>query len=141
MPWIKTLHLASLICWCAALLYVLIAATQARGSGGDGGGGGGGGGGDAPARWLYTRVATPAALLAIASGTALFVLGHGLALWLAAKLAVVSVLVMCHVLAARLILQGEQRDAGLPPRAGPALAFGALASMGATLWLVLDKPW
>lgn len=135
MPWIKTLHLASLICWCAALLYVLIAATPQRlitTTDGDG---------DGPVRWLYTLVATPAALLAIASGTALFVMGHGLALWLAAKLAVVSVLVMCHVLAGRLVLQGEQGDAGLPPRAGPVLAFGALASMGATLWLVLDKPW
>src|SRR5690606_40905463 len=68
MPLLNLLHFAALLCWCGALLYLpaLIAAGTRRG--------------DSLfyrdhahlTRMAFTLIATPAALLAIGSGTALF---------------------------------------------------------------------
>src|SRR5690606_40114597 len=92
MPLLKLLHLAALLCWCGALLYLpaLIAAGTRRS--------------DALfyrdhahlRRMVFTLVSTPAALLAIGSGTALFLRDAIFECWLIVKLTTVAGMVLCH---------------------------------------------
>jgi uncharacterized membrane protein len=136
MPLLKLFHFVALICWCGALLYLpaLIAAgTRSN---------------DALfyrdhahlTRMVFTLVATPAALLAIGSGTLLFVRDGVFAPWLILKLSAVAGMVLCHALCGVLVLRVER----FPERAigRECLVLGALitALIAAALWLVLAKP-
>lgn len=136
MPLLKLFHFVALICWCGALLYLpaLIAAgTRIN---------------DALfyrdhahlTRMVFTLVATPAALLAIGSGTVLFVRDGVFAPWLILKLSAVAGMVLCHALCGVLVLRIERS----PERAigRECLAIGVLitALIAAALWLVLAKP-
>lgn len=146
MLWIKTLHLAALVCWCGALLCVVAGLVR---------------GGRLPAaalsvadpdgsladalRPLFLLIATPAALLAIVAGTALFPWVGPDEGWLAAKLMAVVVLSACHLLAGWALLKQEahvQQDDALPLPSTPVvmLAGLTLVAMLGTLWLVLAKP-
>ncbi len=131
-------HIGALLFWAATLLYLptLIAGYHA---------------GqlelDAPAdqtdslsRRLFTLVATPAALLAIISGTLVFVLNRTTAFWLIAKLTLVAALVLCHALTGLLMLRTEAGRVACPRRWGAALLTVELLLMTAILWLVLAKP-
>ncbi|MCH4563801.1 CopD family protein [Halomonas sp. EGI 63088] len=138
MPWIKFLHIVALVSWCGALLYLpallMVSARSASGP---------------PPfasssppmpRFVYNGLATPAALLAIVSGTLLFLV-HGLAgSWLVLKLLAVTGMVMAHGACGWLVLRLEQGQ----PRgvAGGAVAAGVLAAtaMLAVVTLVLAKP-
>lgn len=92
------------------------------------------------ARFLYTAVLSPAAIAAIASGTALIFLREVYVPWFGAKLVLVAGLAMIHVFTARGIVDMFQADADPPRRIG-IMAFGttALLATGA-LVLVLGKP-
>ena len=137
MPWLKLLHIAAVIVWCGSLLYLPLAIAAAAAP-------------EPPAalgpprrlllRTLFTWVATPAALLAIASGTAIFLYQGPLAVWLVAKLATVSLLVLGHGACGMLILRIERgHDAAVR---GPCVAIGAssLLWLAGIAWLVLHKP-
>jgi uncharacterized membrane protein len=136
MPLLKLLHFIALIGWCGALLYLpaLIAAgtrssevlfyrdhTHLT-------------------RMVFTLVATPAALLAIGSGTLLFMRESVFDPWLILKLSAVAGMVLCHALCGVLILRIER----IPEQAigRHCLGIGALivTLIAATLWLVLAKP-
>jgi protoporphyrinogen IX oxidase len=136
MPLLKLFHFVALICWCGALLYLpaLIAAgTRSN---------------DALfyrdhahlTRMVFTLVATPAALLAIGSGTLLFVRDGVFAPWLILKLSAVAGMVLCHALCGVLVLRVER----FPERAigRECLVIGVLitALIATALWLVLAKP-
>jgi uncharacterized membrane protein len=137
--WLKLLHVSAVIVWSGALLYLLLALAHV----------------DAEPRWaeryllrgLFTHVATPFALLAIVSGSALFLLQGPLALWLLAKLLLVSLLVLVHGTAGMLVLRGERRigaahaDASLAVRiaTGGAL-WSAVLLLGGIATLVLHQP-
>jgi protoporphyrinogen IX oxidase len=136
---VKSLHIAALAVWCAGLiaLPVILQAyarrpevqTQA---------------GFAEFRLLshraYTRLVTPAAVIAIAAGTALIFMESLRAPWLVAKLGVVAGMVLIHAWLGHLIGRaGEGAGRFRLPSPLPALA-GAILLMGATLWLVLAKP-
>ena len=136
MPLLKLFHFAALICWCGALLYLpALIAAGTRSS-------------DALfyrdhahlTRMVFTLVATPAALLAIGSGTVLFVRDGVFAPWLILKLSAVAGMVLCHALCGVLVLRIERS----PERAigRECLAIGVLitALIAAALWLVLAKP-
>lgn len=136
MPFLKLLHFAALLCWCGALLYLpaLIAAGTRRG--------------EALfyrdhahlTRMVFTHIATPAALLAIGSGTALLLRDSIYAPWLILKLTSVAGMVLCHALCGVLVLRIE----GHPSRSASrvcALIGGLIAVLiSLTLWLVLAKP-
>lgn len=135
MPWLKVLHILALVIWCATLLYlpVLIAASGARA-------------GDTAhaehplARKLFTTLATPVALLAIISGTTLFLWHATLAPWLLLKLAAVSAMVLCHALCGVLIVRVETKpeaSVGLPCA---LVGLTTLALILVILGLVLGKP-
>lgn len=153
MPWLKLFHVSAVILWAGALLYLplAIAASSSRRKS------------TTPAalkhvehadvsiesdaperrtlRGLFVGVATPFALLAIGSGTALFLLYGPMANWLVVKLGFVSLLVLGHAACGMLVLRVERREA----RSGTALAGYAVAAvsltwMAAIAWLALQKP-
>ena len=137
MLWLLTLHIIALVFWAAALLYMpaLIAARGAHHLPVQ-----------APAnpfnsieRFVFTRVATPAALVAIMAGTLVFVVDRTLDPWLIIKLSLVAVLVVCHVALGWLVLRVERGGTPLVP-ACIALALFSLVLFGLILWLVLAKP-
>lgn len=137
MPWIKLLHIGAVIVWCGALPYLALATATGLRTGA---------GSLAPARtslllrWVYVGVATPAALLAIASGTVIFSLHGPLTAWLVAKLALVALLVLLHAGCGWLLLRREQGRGSGPAVLGPALAGLASLLLVAVAWLVLGKP-
>lgn len=132
MPWLKTLHLAALVCWCGALLCV-VAALGRMGARPDPREAA------APQRTLFLLIATPAALVAIATGTGLFAWVSGTPAWLAVKLLAVTVLAVCHLLAGW-ALHREEHGAPLPSSPRLGLSAATASAMLGTLWLVLAKP-
>lgn len=136
MHLLKLVHFAALLVWCGTLLYLpaLIAAgTQAN----------------QPVfyrdhthvmRMVFTLVSSPAALLAIASGTALFLGAADLAPWLILKLSAVALLVIGHALCGVLILKIEVQPESRIRFWCSALGGSMAILVGAVLWLVLAKP-
>lgn len=137
MPLLKLLHLMALICWCGTLLYLpaLIAAGTRRS--------------DTLfyrdhahlTRMVFTLVATPAALLAIGSGTALFLRDQILDAWLILKLTSVAGMVLCHALCGILVLRIERSPERAVSRECTLIAAAIVTLISATLWLVLAKPY
>ena len=137
MLWFLTLHIIALVFWAAGLLYMpaLIAARGAH---------------HLPVqepanpansieRFVFTRIATPAALAAIMAGTLVFVVDRTIDSWLIIKLSLVSALVVCHVAVGWLVLRVERGGTPLVP-ACIALALASLLLFGLILWLVLATP-
>ncbi|WFS16468.1 CopD family protein [Pseudomonas sp. 905_Psudmo1] len=134
MPLLKLLHFMALICWCGVLLY-LPAMIGTRSS-------------DELfyrdhahlTRTVFNLIATPAALLAIGSGTALFLRESIFDPWLIVKLTTVAGMVLCHALCGVLILRIERAAEPALRRDCLLIALLLSALIGATLWLVLAKP-
>ncbi len=105
MPLLKMLHFTALIAWCGTLLYLpaLIAASCRSPQRAERPG--------HPQlnRTVFNLIATPAAIVAIGSGTALFLRDGTFGIWLVAKLTAVAVMVICHALCGLLILQCERQ--------------------------------
>lgn len=136
MPLLKLLHFMALICWCGALLYLpAMIAAGTRSS-------------DEMfyrdhahlTRTVFNLIATPAALLAIGSGTALFLRESIFEPWLIVKLTTVAGMVLCHALCGVLILRIERAAEPVLRRDCLLIALLLSALIGATLWLVLAKP-
>ncbi|WP_028241780.1 CopD family protein [Stutzerimonas azotifigens] len=136
MPLLKLLHFASLLCWCGTLLYLpaLIAAGTRRS--------------DRLfyrdhahlTRMVFTLIGTPAALLAIGSGTALFLRDGTLGGWLIMKLTAVTGMALCHALCGVLVLHIERDPERSVTRQCMALGVAIPVLIAVTLWLVLAKP-
>ncbi|SET85801.1 CopD family protein [Marinobacter segnicrescens] len=95
---------------------------------------------DSLSRLLFTRLATPAALVAIFAGTVVFTIDINFEPWLIAKLTVVCLLVVLHTLTGVLIVRAETRpDAPVTLWSGLLMA-GIAAVVLVILWLVLAKP-
>jgi protoporphyrinogen IX oxidase len=136
--WFLVLHISALLFWCAALLYLpaLIVGTARKQT-------------DivespyqqdSVARFVFTHVATPAALLAIIFGTVVFVWETIVDAWLIAKLTLVAGLVLAHALSGILVLRLE-RNTGEPLRGWCwLLAVVLCVLMVAIVWIVLAKP-
>ncbi len=138
MLWILVLHISALLIWGACLLYLpaLIASVAHADSAIE----------EAPdpfdsiARFIFTRVATPAALIAIIAGTLVFVIDHTVTLWLMAKLTVVVGLVFVHTALGLLVLRLEARNGKPLGRWCLMLGLAGALLIGLILWLVLAKP-
>lgn len=136
---VKAAHIAALVFWCAGLILLPIVLhlygrtaeirTQV---------------GYSTLRLLshysYTRVVTPAAVIAVSAGTVLIFLLELVDAWLLVKLVAVSGMVLVHVWLGHLVSQtgdlgGRYR---MPP---PLIALlAAVPLMFVVLWLVLAKP-
>lgn len=136
MPLLKLLHFMALICWCGVLLYLPAMIAAGRRSS------------DELfyrdhahlTRTVFNLIATPAALLAIGSGTALFLRESIFDPWLIVKLTTVAGMVLCHALCGVLILRIERAAEPALRRDCLLIALLLSALIGATLWLVLAKP-
>ncbi|OOG21015.1 hypothetical protein B1C78_16775 [Thioalkalivibrio denitrificans] len=138
MLWLLALHIIALLFWTAGLLYLplLLAATGTRqvelvkvprrh---------------DSVARFVFTHIATPAALLAILSGTAVFLVDRSMEYWLILKLTAVTLLVACHVAAGLLVLHAEDETKQPLTNTYRLLAGVLCLLMIAIVWIVLAKP-
>ena len=138
MLWVLGLHIVALLLWSGMLLYLpaLVAETEAQRTEIIG----------PPARhasvarFVCTHAATPAALVAIISGTAIFLLNATAEPWMLLKLTLVAGLVLCHVVIGFLILRAESHDVPTvrPWCWGVSLVMSVL--MAAIVWVVLAKP-
>lgn len=138
MPWIKFLHIVALVSWCGTLLYLPALLVQSARAASD-----------TPSfasssppmpRFVYNSLAAPAALLAIASGTLLFLVQGLAGGWLVLKLLVVAGMVLAHCACGWLALRLEQgNNRGV---SGAAMGVGLLAAacMLSVVGLVLVKP-
>lgn len=136
---LKAVHIAGLSLWCAGLIALPLVLqiygrreevrTQA---------------GFSEFRLLvhavYTRVVTPAAIIAISAGTVLIFAARITDTWLVVKLVAVVGMVLVHAWLGHLSVEAsEGRGSYEMPPAVMALPAGLLC-MGAVLYLVLAKP-
>ena len=136
---LKALHIAALAVWCAGLVALPVLMhvygrpermrTQA---------------GFAEFRLLahrsYTRVVTPAAVVAIAAGSVLIVVLRLADPWMLAKLVAVAGMVLVHAWLGQLVaLTGQRGGYWAMPSPLIGLVLG-VPLMGVVLWLVLAKP-
>lgn len=138
MLWFLVLHMIALLFWCASLIYLpaLIAGIHRQqteisepydsyGS---------------VARFVFTVIATPSALLAIASGTLVFLLNRTVEVWLIAKLTLVVGLVVSHTLVGLLLLHTQDRNHKSVRHWCWWLEALICTLITAILWVVLAKP-
>ena len=136
MLWLLLLHISAVICWCGSLLYLpaLIAGTASQQTAID------------QERHLgltlvvYRLFSTPSALIAIISGTGLFLTGGITDHWLILKLTLAVALVACHALSGWIMLRAIKA-----PGSRVTISCGLLGAAIATLipvivWIVLTKP-
>ena len=138
MLWFLVLHIIALLFWCAALLYLpaLIASNtrekldirELRYEH------------NAVARFVFVRIATPSALIAIIAGTIVFLVNRTVEVWLIAKLTLVTALVICHMFTGLLILRAERQSEGRVHFWCCLLGGILCVLMALTVWLVLAKP-
>jgi protoporphyrinogen IX oxidase len=136
---VKAVHIAALVVWCAGLIALPVilhlygrgarVATQS---------------GFAEFRTLshrsYIAIVTPAAVMAIAAGTALIFMAQINDPWLMAKLIAVAWMVLIHAWMGHLISQtGKGGGSYIMPTPLIGLA-AAVILIAVVLWLVLAKP-
>ncbi|WP_414471324.1 CopD family protein [Microvirga sp. M2] len=136
IAWLKAIHIASLVAWCAGLLVLPgLYAQKARV-------------GDEDAlhhlqrftRFVYTAITSPAAFVAVGTGTALIFAREVFTAWMALKLAAVGTLVLLHVHAGYIIVRVFRPGRRFAAWRGHATALATFAVISAILWLVLSKP-
>ena len=133
---VKLFHIAALIIWCAGLVGLPLVLAKHKLH-------------DEQADYSHLRilthrayigVVTPAAVIAIAMGTALIFLREVFEPWMFAKLVMVGVLVFLHAWIGHVTLNvGERQGTYDPPPVWPLLVI-AIAAMLVILTLVLGKP-
>ncbi len=138
MLWLLTLHVVALLIWSAAVLYVpiLLAGVEDRASAfartprrh------------DSVVRFVYTQIASPAALVSVVAGTAVFWVNATLEFWLIAKLTLVTLLVALHAAMGLLVLRFEREQMAGLRYFSRLLAVLIALVLAAILWLVLAKP-
>lgn len=144
MLWVLSLHIMTLSVWTAAALYVpIILANRARqhrtlpadksfidtprGI-------------DSIARFVFTHVATPAAILSITAGTAVFLINQSYHFWLLAKLTLVTFLCIGQALLGLLIIRAEREHFKYMTAACWGLITLFCVLMIGIVWIVLGKP-
>lgn len=133
---VKFLHIAALLCWCAALIALPLVLNHYRGV-------------RIQSQFTefrlithfgYIAFASPAAVITIGAGTALIFLADLTDVWLMIKLIFVAGLTLSHAWIGHMILRtGETEGRYQMPNPLIALAF-ALSQMAVIFLLVLAKP-
>jgi uncharacterized integral membrane protein (TIGR00701 family) len=135
-PWLKALHFVSLFIWSACLfslpaifaahrsIATVEEAIQLR----------------AATRFAYIAIASPAAITAIASGTALIYPTSAYGGWLPLKLTLVAFMSAFHVALGRITLMLHDNPKAWPTRFHALLALAPAPLVLGVLYLVLAKP-
>lgn len=136
MHWLKALHIATLLVWCAGLFYLpaLVAAhPRTR---------------DLTAfhrlrimiRFSYVAVTSPAAVLAVGSGIALIFLSGSLGNWLVVKLTAISLMTLYHLYCGWMIARLHEKRVVRRPGFHLAGMIVPATLIPAIFWLALQKP-
>ncbi len=136
MIWLKFLHVTAIAVWSAGLiclpgLYVQRTRLPA---------------GDALhrlqniVRFLYVRIVSPAAFVAVGSGLALIFLRETFEPWFSLKLLFVGVLVVVHVLTGLVIIRLFEDGETYPPWRFVTTTVASCLAVCAVLFVVLAKP-
>jgi uncharacterized membrane protein len=134
--WLKALHISTLVIWCSGILMLptLFAYRPAVESKAD--------------LWrlqrfirfTYTVLISPAAFVAVISGTVLIFMREVFTTWFAAKLAAVGLLTILHLRFGYIILHLFEDDARYQRWRMWLSIAGAVVAISTILWLVLAKP-
>jgi protoporphyrinogen IX oxidase len=135
LAWVKGIHITTLVIWCAGLLCLPgLFATHCEPR-------------DlrpfhrlrAMSRFSYIVIVSPAAIIAILSGSILVWLADVRGGWLPVKLSVVAMMAAYHTLCGHILSQLREPEGF---RQGPLLAMVAVPVLliPMALWLVLAKP-
>lgn len=136
MAWLKGAHIATLAVWCACLFYLPALLNEVRRAQGE----------DAlrrariMARATFVMVASPAAVLAIITGTILVVAAGAGGLWLAVKLTLVALMVVFHLQCGKLITSLDHLSQLRSSARLLSLLIYPTLLIPAVLWMVLGKP-
>ncbi len=91
-------------------------------------------------RFLYVVLVSPAALVAIASGTALIFMQGAYDEWFSAKMAAVGLMVILHVFTGLRLVASFSRGLMFSIIPATMLTISLLSVIAAILWIVLAKP-
>lgn len=136
MIWIKLIHLAAIAVWSAGIIGLPgLCARRTRSMAGS----------DlhrlqALVRHLYTFVVSPAAFVAVASGTALVFLREAWVPWFSVKLVLVGLMVVIHILTGLVIIRLFEKGRFYSPLRFVAVTTGSVAVVSVILLVVLAKP-
>lgn len=137
MLWFLLVHIAAMLFWCASILYIpavivlhhrkdkALTAPGERGS---------------IARFIFTNIASPAALLAITAGTVVFFINYTVEPWLIVKLSLVTALVIVHTLMGLFLLKIDENPDQPVLLKCWLLALVLLVLMATIITTVLAKP-
>lgn len=136
MLWLLLLHIVAVLSWCASLLYLpaLIASWASQQSA------------TSQQRLMdvvvliYRLFMTPAALIAIVTGTTIFLLEEIAESWLILKLTLVFFLVLCHAFSGWIILHDQRASSQKLVLSCILLGAGIVILILAILWVMLTKP-
>ncbi|WP_279483465.1 CopD family protein [Aureimonas sp. SK2] len=136
LVWTKSLHIAALVVWSAGLLVLPVLMTQREALGH---------GRDLDrlhsfTRFAYIVVISPAAFVAVGSGTALILLREVFTPWFAVKLLLVGVLVAVHVRLGLLVLAVFKEEGHFRLWRVLLATVVISALLSGILWVVLAKP-
>jgi uncharacterized membrane protein len=92
------------------------------------------------ARFVYVDMTSPAAFVAIASGTALIFLQATFEEWFSLKMVLVGAMVMLHVVGGLVLLHLFSPGGGFGRLSSVVLTSAYLVVITAILWVVLAKP-
>jgi protoporphyrinogen IX oxidase len=91
-------------------------------------------------RLVYVELTSPAAFIAIASGTALIFLQATFVEWFSAKMVLVGIMAMLHVVAGLVMHQLFSPDGRFSRLSETALTVAYVVVIVAIIWVVLAKP-
>lgn len=138
MIWLLSLHIMALSVWSAGALYVPIVLSGAGKqvnefsiTPGEH---------DSIARFVYTHIATPAALISITVGSLVFLVNNSIEFWLIAKLTLVAMLAAAHACMGLLIIQVERQQFRFIRALSWLFIIFLLIISTLIIWLVLAKP-
>jgi protoporphyrinogen IX oxidase len=136
VAWLKIAHVMALSVWVAGLFYLpaLFAAHWGRQTQRDfhrlr-----------AITRIVYLGISSPAAIIAVLTGSGLIYLADAHGGWLVVKLGLVSLMVVFHIYCGSLLVQMRDRKASRRPAAMIALLLIPTILVPAVLYVVLVKP-
>jgi len=92
------------------------------------------------ARFFYVVILSPAAFIAIGSGTVLIFQRQTFTEWFSIKLLLVGLLAVMHLLTGRILLHSFEKTARVTPWHYPAMTAATIAIVSAIVVVVLAKP-